>query len=97
MARGSGLAADAFESGQAHHEASNVDYRVFSRDGADWMSFSRPANAGVSALQGERKLDYFIGSGRRGRTYLYQLDGQWFELPINFYTQSQDMGYGSRI
>ena len=86
MARGSGLAADAFQPGQMHHAASNIDYRVFARDGTDWMSFSRPATAGVSALQGERKLAYFIGSGKRGRTYLYQLDGQWFELPINFYT-----------
>ena len=84
MARGSGLASDAFQPGSMHHAASDIDYRVFSRDGSDWMSFAR---SGTSApLQGERRLAYFIGSGRRGRTYLYELDGLWFELPINFYT-----------
>ncbi len=84
MARGSGVAADAFQPGTMHHAASNIDYRVFAREGAEWMSFSRPGAA--DALQGERRLAYFIGSGRRGRTYLYQLDGLWFELPINDYT-----------
>jgi predicted CXXCH cytochrome family protein len=39
-----------------------------------------------SGLQGERQLMFFVGSGHRGRTYLYQQDGAWFELPINFYT-----------
>ena len=86
MARGSGLAADAFQPGHTHHSPSNIDYRVFARDNADWMSFSRPATADSPALEGERRLEYFIGSGKRGRTYLYQLDGKWFELPINFYT-----------
>jgi tetratricopeptide (TPR) repeat protein len=83
-ARGSGPALDAFQPGSMHHAPSNIDYRVFSRDGAAWINFSRPGSA---PLQGERKLDYFIGSGQKGRTYLYQLDGQWFEIPINFYAR----------
>jgi hypothetical protein len=33
------------------------------------------------ALKGEQDLEYFIGSGRRGRTFLYQQEGFWFELP----------------
>jgi tetratricopeptide (TPR) repeat protein len=85
MARGSGLALDALQPGSLHHQPSGVDYRVFARDGAAWMSFSRPA---PDTLSGERRLAYFIGSGQKGRTYLYQLEGQWFELPINFYTRS---------
>jgi predicted CXXCH cytochrome family protein len=86
MALGSGLARNALQPGQFHHAPSNIDYRVFSRDGAAWMSFSRPTASGAP-LEGERQLLSFIGSGHRGRTYLYQQDGQWFELPINFYTR----------
>jgi predicted CXXCH cytochrome family protein len=83
MARGSGVATDALQAGAMHHGPSGVDYRVFLRDGSAWMSFARSA----PSLEGERQLEYFIGSGRRGRTYLYAEDGQWFELPINFYTR----------
>lgn len=75
--------------GAFRHEASGVEYKVFSRDGQPVMSYERsPAEAakdGGAAIQGERTLAYYIGSGRRGRTYLYQVDGQWFELPINYY------------
>ncbi len=87
MARGSGLATDELIPGQFHHSSSGVDYRVFLRDGAAWMSFGRDRKSPGGALSGERQLRYFIGSGHRGRTYLYQVDGRWFELPINFYTR----------
>ena len=43
-------------------------------------------------LHGERQLEYFIGSGKHGRTYLYQVAGTWFELPINYYTRRQAWG-----
>jgi predicted CXXCH cytochrome family protein len=87
MARGSGLASDDLIPGNYHHKLSGVDYSVFARDGAAWMSFNRPATDQRGGLSGERRLEYFIGSGAEGRTYLYQQDGQWFELPINFYHQ----------
>jgi len=38
-------------------------------------------------MKGERRLEYYVGSGHRGRTYLYQDAGEWFELPINYYTR----------
>ncbi|RXH54350.1 tetratricopeptide repeat protein [Granulicella sibirica] len=83
MARGSGLATEGLLPGELHHKASGSDYRVFLRDSDAWMSYSESS----TGAQGERRLLYFIGSGRHGRTYLYQLEGQWFELPINFYTR----------
>ncbi len=89
MAQGSGLAVDGLIPGEFRHAESGIDYRVFSRDGQPVMGYARSAveaaSGHVAALQGERSLSYFIGSGRRGRTYLYQVDGQWFELPINWY------------
>ena len=87
MARGSGIATNALLPGTFHHDASGIDYRVFLRGGAAWMTYSRPASAPQGALSGEQQLLYYIGSGHRGRTYLFQQDGQWFELPINFYTR----------
>ncbi len=87
MARGSGLAKDGMTPGGFHHAESGVDYRVFARDGEDWMSFSRAASDPRGELSGERRLEFFIGSGHRGRTFLYQEDGRWFELPINYYSR----------
>ncbi len=88
MARGSGIATDALETGTFTHTPSGVTYRIFLREAAASMSFDRaPASPQAQPLHGERELRYFIGSGHRGRTYLYQIDGEWFELPINFYTR----------
>ena len=87
MARGSGVATNALLSGAFHHTLSNIDYRVFLRDGAAWMDYSRPASTPQGALSGEQQLLYYIGSGHRGRTYLFKQQGQWFELPINYYTR----------
>ena len=87
MARGGGIATDGLIPGSFRHTPSAVDYSVFRRDGAAWMSYSRPLSNSKGALAGEWLLQYYIGSGHRGRTYLYQIGKQWFELPINFYTR----------
>ena len=47
------------------------------------MSFERP---GDPLVQGKRQLLYYIGQGRRGTTYLFSVDGFYFETPINLYT-----------
>ena len=93
MARGSGTALAGLSGlpggssgGGFIHAPSGVDYRVFERDGQAWLSYARDGKAGA-ALSGERQLEYFVGSGKRGRTYLYQQDGLWFEAPINYYTR----------
>jgi len=87
MARGSGTALQGFIPGDFAHAASGVDYRVFLRDNSAWMSYHRSATSQRGALNGERKLEYFIGSGSKGRTFLYQQEGYWYELPINYYAR----------
>lgn len=93
MARGSGLAADGVLQGGFVHAASGVAYRVFMRDGRVWMSYERTASEAAidtrGALQGEEELRYFVGSGHRGRTYLYAIEGEWFEAPINYYSKKK--------
>jgi hypothetical protein len=91
MARGSGLAAEGLLLGGFVNAPSGIRYEVFLRDGSAWMSYDREAESrgagGGQSLHGERQLTYFIGSGRQGRTYLYEEEGQWFEAPINYYSR----------
>jgi len=82
MATASGDAGNGFVPGGFDDKEAGVRYRVFQRDGHEWMSFAR---GGKDGLNGERDLLYFIGSGKKGRTYLFSLDGFLFETPINWY------------
>jgi Tetratricopeptide repeat/Cytochrome c554 and c-prime len=86
MAKGSGAAVLGVLEGGFLHAASGVRYSVFLRDGKAWMSYDRDHEP---VLHGEKELIYFVGSGHRGRTYLYQVEGQWFEAPINYYGKKQ--------
>jgi predicted CXXCH cytochrome family protein len=86
MAKGSGAATAGLLQGGFLHSASAVRYNVFLRDGKAWMSYDRDHEP---TLHGEKQLIYFIGSGLRGRTYLYQEGGQWFEAPINYYSKRE--------
>ena len=84
MARASGPAIQGLISGEFVHAASGVHYRVYADKGAAWLAYERP---GDPSVHGTRELLYFIGSGRRGRTYLFSDDGFVFESPINWYAQ----------
>jgi predicted CXXCH cytochrome family protein len=89
MARASGDAADGLLPGEFTHAASGVHYRLFLRDGHAWLSYDRPNAPPERTLKGEQELSFFVGSGRRGRTYLFQKDGYWFEIPVNWYGKQQ--------
>ncbi len=86
MANASGTAGDGLITGEFFHKPSGVRYRVYERDGHAWMSYERPSESG---FRGERELLYFIGSGVKGRTYLFSVDGFLFEAPINWYSQER--------
>jgi Flp pilus assembly protein TadD len=89
IARASGPAMEGLIEGNFTHAASGVQYRIFKRDGAGWLSYARPAAAAGGYLNGEAKLTYFIGSNTRGRTYLFERDGYWFETPVNWYAKKR--------
>jgi hypothetical protein len=63
-----------------------VEYRVSLENGKVWLHYERPGEFEIGGLHGRRLLEYYIGSGNRGRTYLYNTENYWFELPINWYT-----------
>jgi predicted CXXCH cytochrome family protein len=86
MARASGPAREGLLQGDFVHAPSGVHYRVYEEDGRAWMSFERRGN---NAVSGKRELQYFIGSGHRGRTYLFSVDDFYFEAPMNWYGQEK--------
>lgn len=99
MARGSGWATDGLIRGNFFHARSGVNYQVDSEGGGARLRYERDragpgagmgAGAG-DALRGEERLVYYIGSGRRGRTYLFArpvVGGElWYEAPVNWYTR----------
>lgn len=55
-------------------------YRVDARDGQVAFTFEN------GDIRVERKLDYYIGSGAVGRSYLSLIDGFMFQAPVAWYT-----------
>jgi len=82
MAHASGPALEGFVPGEFDDKISGVTFRVYERDGRAWMSYERGGE-----LRGEREFVYFIGTGKKGRTYLFFNEGYLFEAPINWYSQ----------
>jgi Tfp pilus assembly protein PilF len=82
MAHASGPALDSLIPADFVHQKSGVHYRIYAEDGKVWLSFERPNEPEV---RGKRQLLYYIGSGRRGRSYLFAQDGFLFESPVNWY------------
>jgi hypothetical protein len=91
MANASGLAVDGLEAGSFAHEPSGVEYRMFIDTNEAWISYNR---ADDERMHGKQKLEYFMGSGNHGRTYLYSVNGYWFETPIAYYARKH--GYDMR-
>ena len=71
-----------------------MNYRIYSEAGKVWLSFDRP---GDPAVHGKRELLYYIGQGRRGRSYLFSDDGFVFESPVNLVHRPAHVGHGARI
>lgn len=87
MAHASGPAADGLIPADFRHQSSGVHYTVSQQENRVWMSYERDDPA--RPLKGRQELRYFIGSGKRGRTYLFEQEGYWFEAPINWYARKQ--------
>ena len=85
MAEASGAATEGFLPADFTHAASGIHYKVKEVDGQVWLDYERPEATAERELAGRVQLEYFIGSGLRGRTYLFDRDGYWFEAPINWY------------
>jgi hypothetical protein len=78
MAMSSGRVAGDVTAGSFRHGPSAVEYRI---DSSGAVTLTR----GLASQR--RSLEYFIGSGAAGRTYLYSRDGFLFEAPMTWYSQ----------
>ncbi len=86
MANASGHALDKFQSGTLNHKQSGITYQLVSRDRQASLSIR---DAHDSNANQERQLDYFLGSGHLGITYLYSVHGYLFESPVAYYAASR--------
>ncbi|MBX6359314.1 MAG: hypothetical protein IRZ03_04460 [Acidobacterium ailaaui] len=80
MANASGVAMDKAIPGVLDHKASGTVYRVFVQDGNLILQ--------IPKTDSEFRLEYFLGSGHLGTTYLYSIHGHLFESPIAWYAAS---------
>jgi predicted CXXCH cytochrome family protein len=89
MANASGPAADGLTQADFRDSISGIHYRVFPEGNRVWLAYERENAPANQALSGRQELRFFLGSGRRGRTYLFEQQGYWFEAPINWYAKKQ--------
>jgi len=86
MANASGQALEKFQPGTLNHKASGVPYQLFIRDQQATLGIQSARNPHANQ---EHQLDYFLGSGHLGITYLYSLHGYLFESPVAYYAASR--------
>lgn len=93
MALTSGLVGNNLIEGEFEHSPSAVRYRVYQKDGKAFLSYQRTNKSGIRGIQ---ELAFFAGSGRRGRSYLFSIDGFLFQSPVSYYSQKKrwDMSPG---
>lgn len=80
MARSSGRVTQIEAEGAFEHAASGVKYRVYREGQAAFFDFD------LAGVRGRRRLDYFIGAGTLGRSYLSSIDGYLFQSPVAWYS-----------
>jgi predicted CXXCH cytochrome family protein len=84
MANASGLAADLVKAGSLQQSATGVEYSISAEGSQVLLKFQQTQ----PPLNGKRTLDYFLGSGHLGTTYLYQINGYLLESPVAYYASS---------
>jgi hypothetical protein len=88
MANASGLAAERQKTGAFDHKPSGMRYAL-SVEGPKLMLTYRDENDPWIAAS--HQLEYFLGSGHLGLTYLYSLNDYLFESPIAYYSASRSL------
>ncbi len=88
MANASGLAGERVKTGAFEHKPSGVNYTLSLQDSQLMLTYKDPKDPETAA---SRKLEYFLGSGHLGLTYLYSLNGYLFESPVAYYAATQNL------
>jgi Tetratricopeptide repeat/Cytochrome c554 and c-prime len=88
MARSSGKAGagplrESFEHATFSDPALRAEYHISEAPAGYRLEFSRMS----SGAKGQRMLEWFVGSGRVGRSYISSLDGFLFQAPVSYYSR----------
>jgi predicted CXXCH cytochrome family protein len=86
MANASGLAAEQLHTDTFTHKPSGVEYKISLQDGRASLIYHGPHE---SSSANQLPLNYFLGSGHLGTTYLYSVNNYLFESPVAWYAASQ--------
>ena len=71
------------------HAQSGVTYRTFEEKVQTFFEYLREGKRSPrDDLRGKVRLDYFIGSGAAGRSYVSVLGGHLFQAPVSYYSQT---------
>jgi hypothetical protein len=70
--------------GSFRNKASSIYYQIYREANRTLFGYERSDDP---TTHGKQELDYFVGSGRVGRSYLYSLDGYLYQAPVSYYAQ----------
>lgn len=82
MANASGPASDVAIPATFYDASSGVTYHLSNGNDGVWLRYTRTTGF---RLTGGYRLDYYLGSGHRGRSYLYSVNDYLFEAPLSYY------------
>ena len=85
MANASGLAMEKLRPSTYLHSRSNIEYDIAALDGGAELAYRSLSAPGIA---GDVRLEYFLGSGHLGTTYLYSIGDYLFESPVAWYATS---------
>lgn len=93
MARSSGRAGtgpfkESFTSNRFADPNLGARYEISAAEGAYKMTFAREA----TSARGDRLLEWFVGSGNVGRSYLFAQDGFLFQAPVSYFSSAAKWG-----
>jgi hypothetical protein len=70
-------------------ESQGLEYSIEQRDGRVWHQETRRDKSGEIVTRSEAEVQFVLGSGRQGISYVVDRDGFLFESPINWYSQKR--------
>jgi hypothetical protein len=75
--------------GRGLFESQGLEYSIEQRDGRVWHQETRRDASGKIVARSEAEVQFVLGSGRQGISYVIGRDGFLFESPINWYSQKR--------
>ena len=84
--------AERFDGTVVRHAPSGFEYRAFEQDGGFFQEEVRREADGSVTHRLVRPMDFVVGSGSAARTYLYEENGRYYELPLTWYTAREGGG-----